>query len=357
MSEPLFPFMSTTADARRRKGVVFDDASWRAFVMGYTIYDCAIVREKGYGFVLVEQKNNRDPLPVTRFINLAADKPMDARFAVYEVGHFGFTTITCGTNPPEYVAVDTGRRVYSASGQRKGVEKDMDEVVDMSVGDATCVIERVVRVAGQVYALGCYRKIYRRVGHDQWVDLASEGHGVPLPADFEKRHYMLVELGFKDMCGFNANDMYAVGGKGDVWHFNGEKWKQCPFPTNTVLETVACGDDGQVYISDQKGCVWAGRENRWKQIADADFNWGHQPTDSAWFKGRLYLGSQECLYVLSDKKLVPLHDLDETSPKTGDCGRVDVSPDGNFMLTAGSQGASLYDGEKWTKLFSSFDFM
>lgn len=338
---------------------VFDRESWDKFVKGKTIYDCAIVREKGYAFVLVAQQEGRDIVPRTTFINMAIDKPMESRFAVYSVGNFGFTTITGNIAPPEYVAVDTSSYVYSANAQRKGVEKSIEDVANMStVHGQIGVVSRVVRVAGQIFALGDCRKIYRRIGIDQWVELGSEGRGVPLPPDVAVEGWLPRSVGFKDMSAFNENDMYAVGGDGDVWRFDGAKWHHCPFPTNSRLETVACGGDGKVYISDLKGCVWAGRENRWTQVAEADFAWGSQPIDSAWFKGRLYLGSQDGLYTLGTKKdIVALEDKDSQAPGMGNCGRVDVSPDGQFLLTAGSFGATLYDGTTWTKLFSGYDFM
>ena len=338
---------------------IFDKESWDKFVKGRTIFDCSIAHQKGFGFVLVEQQDGRDIVPATTFINTVIDRPIASRFAVYSVRNFGFTTIASSTTPAEYVAVDTSSFVYSASAQRKGVERNIDEILDMStVNGKTAVVRRVVRAAGRIYALGSYRKIYRRDGLEQWVELHSEGRGVPLPPDIETGNYVSSSLGFKDMSAFNENDMYAVGGDGDVWRFDGAKWYHCPFPTNSWLETVSCGDDGKVYISDLKGCVWVGRENRWTQVAEADFAWGSQPIDSAWFKGRLYLGSQDGLYTLGTKKdIVALEDVDSQAPGMGNCGRVDVSPDGQFLLTAGSFGATLYDGMTWTKLFSGYDFM
>ena len=138
----------------------------------------------------------------------------------------------------------------------------------------------------------------------------------------------------------------------------GKQWQQCPFPTNEDLETVCCAGDGNVYISDMKGCVWVGRETRWKKLADADIAWGYQPVDSAWFNGRLYLGSQEGVWTLDAKNhLVPLQDVEPGAPNPTNSGRLDVSPDGKFLLTAGPHGACLHDGQKWTRLFSTFDFL
>uniref|UniRef100_UPI002AB69953 hypothetical protein n=1 Tax=Paraburkholderia bannensis TaxID=765414 RepID=UPI002AB69953 len=92
---------------------VFDKESWEKYVKGRTIYDCAIGREKGYAFVLMEQRPDRNTQPQTTFINMAVDRPMNSRFAVYSVGNFSFTTVASSINPPEYVAVDTGSMVYS----------------------------------------------------------------------------------------------------------------------------------------------------------------------------------------------------------------------------------------------------
>lgn len=338
---------------------IFDTASYEKLISGYTIYDCAINNQSRYCFLLVEQKDGRNPLPRTRFVIVLADKPMSERFGWFETGSLGFSSIARGIAPAEYVAVDTGCQVYSSNAQRKGMERSVDEIINTSTAQGkTGIIQRVVRAAGQVYALGDYRKIYRRIDMERWIELNEEGCGVPMPKDVESKNYSFNDIGFRGLSAFAKDNMYAVGGKGNVWHFNGTKWTQCPFPSNAVLETVACGDDGNVYISDAQGSVWKGQKNTWSQIAEGRANWGFQPIDSAWFKGRLYLGSQDGLYVIGPHKdLMPLQDSTQDSPAMGNCGRLDVSPDGQFLLTAGSFGASLYDGKVWKKLFSSYDYM
>ncbi|NHZ40887.1 hypothetical protein [Massilia aquatica] len=71
------------------------------------------------------------------------------------------------------------------------------------------------------------------------------------------------------MGAFSAADMYAVGSDGDVWHFEGTAWHSCPFPTDASLETVCCAGDGLVYITEINGSVWAGRSDGWTRIATA----------------------------------------------------------------------------------------
>ncbi|WP_321890303.1 hypothetical protein, partial [Paraburkholderia bannensis] len=193
---------------------IFDRASWEKYLKGFTIYDCAIVRQHGFCLVLVEQRENRDILPRTRFLTVIYDKTITVgSLPMVEMGSFKYTTIASSIAPPEYVAVDSRSHVYSANAKWKGVEKSIEDVTDMSSARGTvAAIHRIVRVAGQIYGVGTFRRIFRRLGMEHWTELKALGHGVPLPADIETGDYALPSFGFNDMCGFNEHDMYAVGG-------------------------------------------------------------------------------------------------------------------------------------------------
>jgi hypothetical protein len=344
---------------------IFDEENHAKFFRGYTIYDCAIHTEDIWFFILVEERPDRDILPRTRFISIGKNRSIDKRFAVFSVGDFGFCTAVCNVDltrnqEREFLAIDTGSQVYSANAQRKGDEKSIDEIVRMSTAQGRSgIIRKVVRVSGQVYAIGDFRKIYRRIGIEQWIELGKEGKGVPLPKDVETGKRYSMSLGFKDMSAFSASDMYAVGGEGDVWRFDGDKWHNCPMPTNSDLITVCCAGDGNVYITEFNGSVWMGREEKWKKIAEADIAPGFGPVDSAWFNNKLYLGAQEGLWAIDAKKkmVLPLDELEKGAPNATNSGRLDLSPDGKYLLTAGPYGACLNDGTGWQRLFSSFDFI
>ncbi|MDQ1818142.1 hypothetical protein RBA41_33070, partial [Massilia sp. CCM 9210] len=165
-------------------------------------------------------------------------------------------------------------------------------------------------------------------------------------------------FGFVDLSAFSASDMYAVGGEGDVWRFDGVKWHNCPLPTNAYLQSVCCAGDGLVYITELNGSVWAGRTDSWKRVANAEINAGHQPIDAFWFNDRLYLGAQQGIFTIDSKKkeVVPLQSVERGAPNPTNGGRLDLSQDGKFLLTAGPYGACLHDGTGWRRLFSAFDF-
>ncbi|WP_348945265.1 hypothetical protein ABHF33_01250 [Chitinibacter sp. FCG-7] len=330
------------------------------WLKGYTILDCSILDHERYCFVLSEENRQEGYYPLTRIIHVIANDMDDEQpCGTWDHNQFRFTSIVRNTDPPEFVAVDLATLVFSSNAQKKGEEKPIDKLLSLDYGEgSTSTSRRVIRAAGKVYAVGSGRRILRREGVEQWVDLRAEGKGVPLPEQLpsEGETSWSITLGFQDLAAFAANDMYAVGGYGDVWRFNGEHWQQCAFPSNAHLETVCCGSDGRVYISDQKGKVWAGRENRWELLANSDLPWGSQPIDAVWFADRLILGGWGGLFALDGKELVPLQEIDPRSPNAMVSGRLDVSPCGQFLLTAGPYGACLYNGQRWTRLFSMFDF-
>ncbi len=276
---------------------------WEEIFDGFTIVDCAILREQGFGFVLVETLDDPDMCARTRFLNISANQPLEKRFAYAEGNTFSFSSIAVSRTPPEYVVVDTKSAVYSSTSERLGEEAAIEDLLDMStVNGLIGVINKLVRVSGQIYALGDYRKIYRRIGFEQWTELGTDGFGVPAPTCINDEDDSFMEFGFEDMSAFSGDDMYAVGGEGDVWRFDGAKWHQCAVPASASLKTVCCAEDGVVYITEMNGSVWAGRTDTWRRIAEADIAFGYAPVDSVWFNDRLYLGSQEGIWTLDAEK-------------------------------------------------------
>lgn len=336
--------------------MIVDKKNWKEVFSDFSIYDCAIRNRDMYMFVLVGNSDDqhRDPLPKTRFLMVYGDEPVEDRFYYSDFDDFGFTSIAFHNNPSwEFIAVDTGATVYSHNTDQDDSEHmiNTDWPVKNKKGEVRgAAIQNVVRVNGQIYALGTERRIYRRKGIGSWVDIALEGGGPEFPkARLEKGS--LFDYGFNDMSAFGKDDIYTVGGVGDIWHFNGKKWQQVHFPANELLNTVCCAGDGNVYITGNNGSLWAGREDKWKRLAKGELSLAFK--DSAWFAGRLYCGNDYGLWVLKDGKLKSLQDEVDSVVATS-CGRIDISPDGLLMLTAGQHGATLFDGKKWEVLFNAF---
>jgi len=144
------------------------------------------------------------------------------------------------------------------------------------------------------------RTIYKRTNIGHWVKLDN---GFP---DTVLEIGEILHEGFYDMDGFNETDMYAVGGHGDIWHYDGTIWMQEGFPSNMQLNTVTCAGDGYVYVSGQGGTLWRGRNSTWEHLYDGSYTipWN----DVLWFEDKLWLASDYMLRIWNGKELVPVAD-------------------------------------------------
>ncbi|MEJ8893786.1 hypothetical protein WL854_05225 [Escherichia coli] len=123
-------------------------------------------------------------------------------------------------------------------------------------------------IGGRLYVVGSARSVVRRIDRNNWEKLNK---GIHLPAQDEiktirEQMLFLDAAGFSCVDGFSENDIYAAGGKGDVWNFDGDEWRQIHFPSNMLIESICCGQDGYVYIGAQSGTVFKGRKDQWKMI-------------------------------------------------------------------------------------------
>lgn len=181
------------------------------------------------------------------------------------------------------------------------------------------------------------RRIYKRTAIGQWVPVMDG-----FPQNIEEG-----EWGFNDIDAFSEDDMYTVGGSGDVWRYDGHKWNMCGFPSNEQLSTVVCAPDGHVYIGGEGGNLWVGRENTWKRVYEGQSTilWN----EMRWFEGKLWLASDYMLKVWDGKTL--------ERPKNGDnpvvlSGHIDAR-DG-ILVVAGGYTIDLYDGQEWKSIMKPF---
>jgi hypothetical protein len=65
--------------------------------------------------------------------------------------------------------------------------------------------------------------------------------------------------------GFNESEVYAVGHGGEIWLFNGKKWK-IDSPTNLDLSCVRCTPWGEVFACGAAGVIMWGRADAWEEV-------------------------------------------------------------------------------------------
>ncbi len=198
-------------------------------------------------------------------------------------------------------------------------------------------ISRIKTIDGYAYVCGGNRSFGKRLGKGQWMS-----HNPRIPHDKKGGGD---DEGFDDFDGFSETDIYAAGGRGDVWHFDGEKWRQIAFPTNTFIQTVCCGADGNVYISCYEGMTFMGRENRWKLIHDGGVYLGWR--DMVWHDGRAWCSNDNGLWTIQDGKVEYCGDLPS---EVRVCSGNLYTNDG-VLLVAGLGGAAFLEDGKWEVIF------
>lgn len=152
--------------------------------------------------------------------------------------------------------------------------------------------------------------------------------------------------GFEDFDGFSLEEIYAVGGSGGVFKFDGKLWKQMEFPTNLGVTSVCCGGDSSVYVGAAFGKIYRGKDHDWELIHDDNLALPYR--DMVWHDDSLWCCNDSGIWKFKDGK--PGGSL--PAGVGACCGHLSVR-DG-VLLTAGFGGAAWLDSDdQWHTLFLS----
>ncbi len=234
---------------------------------------------------------------------------------------------------PQKLIVVLGRDgpVYSVSGS---VERE--EIIE-SQGTGPEIrgpMRALGLVDGDVYAVGMGRQVYRRDENGGWI-LFERG----LP---DERPVGKV-LGFNALDGFSRQELIVVGWGGEIWEFDGTKWREVSSPTNAALFDVCCTSDGRAFACGQAGALLVRDEVGWSSVqldkSDSDFRSVRE------FGGKLFIADGETLYkydfanidvVEFEGSAVPSHHL-----RVGG---------GLLLSTAGKEIFLTSDGMTWERV-------
>ncbi len=192
-------------------------------------------------------------------------------------------------------------------------------------------LTRMRSIGEKLYVCGVAGQIYRRE-NSGWVHVDQgvlDPKGPPTALDL----YCI--------DGTSASDIYAVGQKGLLWHFDGKSWTKLNSPTGSDINWIRCVAPGEVYLCGNSGSFYKGHLNQWK-----DFSFSRMK-DEFWcaevFGGKVYLAAREMLYVFDGSTVQPV----ETD--------LPVDPDGyhlhandGVLWSFGFDHLCFFDGKKWT---------
>jgi hypothetical protein len=193
---------------------------------------------------------------------------------------------------------------------------------------------------GHAIAVGHRRNVYLRKAANNWVRL--DNGLFPQGEDTE-----LDGTGFDDIDGFSEEDVYACGGKGDLWHYDGNVWTQVDIPTNRRLKQICCAEDDIVYITMDNNDVIRGRNDVWGIIGEDKPDEGIESIVS--FNGQVLFSTESEIYTIDGEQFVPadLGNMPEMNAKSY------LAAGDGILVVAGSDEAAMYDGKEWTVILES----
>lgn len=182
------------------------------------------------------------------------------------------------------------------------------------------------------YACGTDRQVYRSKDGRMW-----ESFG---PANTTQNDEIST---LESIDGSSSSNLYAVGGMGEIWHFDGKRWTQQDSPVNAMLNDVMLGPDGSCYICGRSGTVVRGRNGVWNVI-DHDFQ-GEDFWSAAWFSGEVYFASLHHLYRLhgDSLQLVECGDLEAQT-------FYHLSSQKGALWSIGQKDLLAFDGSNWIRI-------
>ncbi len=284
----------------------------------------AIVVRNDLGFIYAcDPKKEKEDIPHTITFRWAA--------GIFDQGECNYNAhTTCIIEHPEPGLVDGSEQGYYSVNTRNGLtsgdilENSQPPPKKRRLGGFRSVSE----IGGKAYAVGLRGMVYRLDELKMWTRIDDD-----LPDNFE----------IEAIHGFDDSDIYAVGDKGQLWHYNGKKWTNRELPTNRNLNTVKCAGDGKVYIGGDDGIIISGIGEKWEVI-------DHEKTDDdiwdlEWFEGYLYVSTMHAVYRLNKQQLEQV-DFGEDSPKS--CYQLSTAK--GVMWSNGEYDIMSFDGKTWKRI-------
>ena len=296
------------------------------------VFDCVAVDRNAFNFVLFDNVAKDNGNRVFCSVTFGANANLDGRkytgflFPMLGVApNLGRTVVMLGLVQHVAVLGEAGDGMWP-------------DISNSDAGPLSTGPEAVATIDGRLYVCGGWRHVCYLNDDKTWVSIRKNLPDPPNPKKASR-------FGFHGIAGFSADDIYAVGGEGDVWRYDGRLWRQCAVPTNMRMESVCCAGDGNVYVGLQSGGLMRGREDSWEVIHEDRMSVPFK--DIVWYQDRLWCTSEYGLWTLDAKgRLVDA----DVPPEVRACAGNLSAADG-VMLLGGLGGAAICDGKAWHRLF------
>jgi hypothetical protein len=216
---------------------------------------------------------------------------------------------------------------------RVGDDINYEQVPDAGTGpDANGYVNRIALIEDRLYVCGFRRQVCVRDASG-WKRM---DHGLLEPRSARGSSLEAID-------GVAQDCLYAVGNKGQIWHFDGSRWRQCACPTNVDLHEVRCVSRDQVLVVGQKGTVLLGSGDNWKVITDDEFDedlWGVES-----FGGEIYVAGYGGIGKIHANGIAPV----DTALKRVVLGYRLRAKEG-VLWSIGNDDIVAFDGKRWREV-------
>ena len=195
-------------------------------------------------------------------------------------------------------------------------------------------LRRLASVDGKIYACGMDRVALRRTGEGRWT---AFGPG-PLPDDPKV-------VGFEDIDGYGGAEMYAVGWGGEIWWYDGKKWRQADSPTSAILTSMTCAGDGAVYAVGHDGVMVKGRKDQWTLV---DTGRDEHLKDVELYAGEVYVCSDFAIFRLGPAGLAEEVEFAKKGDKPATCLHLFATP--GELVSLGTKDVFVKREARWFRL-------
>jgi hypothetical protein len=195
-------------------------------------------------------------------------------------------------------------------------------------------LRRLAALDGQFLACGMNRVALRRVSTGNWD---SFGPG-PLSGDPNV-------VGFEDIAGYSASELYAVGWNGEIWWCDHGKWLRTDSPTSAILSSLTCAPDGHVYVVGHEGVMLKGRRDQWELVETAR---QENLKDVAQLNGQVYVCTDFALLKLEEAGLVEDSDFARPDDRPATC--LHLLETATELVSLGTKDVFVKRDTPWTRL-------
>jgi len=198
-------------------------------------------------------------------------------------------------------------------------------------------VTNVRSIAGCVYIVTKGQGVYKRMGVDESWKTSLKNKPIKAIGKYG---------GFTDIDGFSVEDMYACGGRGVLWHFNGVDWQEVELETclsELYFQTLCCAPDGSVYIGCRKGEIISKKDGAWTTL---DKKAPGEILDIISYKDKIYLAcGKKGLLVYDGLSISVIDELESAN---------NLSTDGDILVVTGNSKVNTFDDSNWKLLYEPY---